>query len=259
MSSSIREVRPKWHLSFDCATKTLAFSLSYIDFEAYKKSKNRINSSIKAIQEIFNRIVSFPPESTKTIIVSEKLIADITIAVKKLDLETRNFIKIIDGDTVDLFPDKKDDDTHTVERIQALARYVTTRIRPILIQKIPAGEHFRIIIEYQGINLKTHKISSALIALFADNDIVIVGPTLKNKVFTCEEGKYCYFAERYSNSYYANKIHTKFNFAKLEDAFGTDIAIINPVSLRGHIADSFMQVIGYIIYGADEKNIAQMF
>jgi len=110
-----------------------------------------------------------------------------------------------------------------------------------------------------GPNAKARAVAAALIALFAEEDVIIVGPTLKNKIATCEEGRYCYFAERYKTSYSANKAHAIYNFAKLEETFGTSISPTAPASLRGHIADSFMQVIGYLVHGPDEKMAAQCF
>ena len=42
--------------------------------------------------------------------------------------------------------------------------------------------------------------------------------------------------------------HAKYNFHKIEDIFQSNIPYTKKTD-RGHIADSFMQVLGYLIYG----------
>ena len=88
--------------------------------------------------------------------------------------------------------------------------------------------------------------------------VVIVGPSLKNRVSVSAEGQYGHFLQRYSNSYGANKAHALFNFAALERVFGSGIPP-TPPTRRGHIADSCMQVLGFVLHGADEKDAARMF
>jgi hypothetical protein len=180
--------------------------------------------------------------------------------VAAIDAETRNFVRIIDGSTADLFPGRADDDIPTVERLRAVARYVASRVRPAVAAIVPPGERLRVVVEFQmGPNAKARAVAAALIALFSEEDVIIVGPTLKNKIATCEEGRYCYFAERYKTSYSANKAHASYNFARLEALFGSTIPPTVPATLRGHIADSFMQVIGYLVHGPDEKMAALCF
>ena len=82
---------------------------------------------------------------------------------------------------------------------------------------------------------------------------------------------YCYLNYDYKNDFivdldnvwkwlgFSNKAHAKYNFALVEELFGTKIPLTTPASLRGHIADSFMQVLGYLIYGPDEKDISFCF
>lgn len=245
--------RPRWHLGFDCATKTFAFSLSRTDLDAFTAGRDRIRQQTRAALEVARRAAGLGGGAAQPV-------AAAAAAVAALDAETRDFVRIVDGETVDLFPGRADNDVSSVERIRAVARYVAGRVRPAVAAAVPAGERLRVVVEFQmGPNARARAVAAALVALFAEDDVIIVGPTLKNKVATSEAGRYCYFAERYKTSYSANKAHAKYNFAALEEAFGTGIPPTTPAALRGHIADSFMQVIGYLVHGPDEKDAAMCF
>ena len=249
--------RPRWHLGFDCATKTFAFSLSRIDLEAFTAGRGRIRTQARAILEVVRRAEALSHEDP---VAAACLVDEVAPATAELDAETRDFVRIVDGETVDLFPGRADGDISTVERLRAVACYVANRIRPVVAASVPPGERLRVVVEFQmGPNARARAVAAALIALFAEEDVIIVGPTLKNKVATCEEGRYCYFAERYKTAYSANKAHASYNFARLEEVFGTGIPPTVPAALRGHIADSFMQVIGYLVHGPDEKMAALCF
>jgi len=240
----------KWYVGFDCATKTFAFSISKVDLRT-ATARARIKEQTLAALELLRR--------AKTLAASDpvkagQLLEKIAPAVDALDAETREFIRIMDGETVDLVPGVADDDIPTVQRVRAVVRYIKTRVRPAIEKFIPPEEPFRAVVEFQmGPNAKARVVASSLITLFAEEDVIIVGPSLKNKVHACEEGRLCYFTPRYSSAYSANKAQAKFNFLKLEEVFGTNIPATKPASLRGHIADSFMQKIGHIVHGSEEK------
>ena len=247
--------RPRWHLGFDCATKTFAFSLSRIDLDAFAAGRDRIRQQTRAVLEVLRRAEALADAAAAAHIVGE-----VAASAAALEAETRDFVRIVDGEVVDLFPGRADEEISTVERIRAVARYIAGRVRPAVAAAVPAGERIRAVVEFQmGPNARARAVSAALITLFAEDDVIIVGPTLKNRVATSEAGRYCYFAERYKTSYSANKAHAKHNFAALEATFGTSIPPTTPAAMRGHIADSFLQVIGYLIHGPDEKNAALYF
>lgn len=258
VTPSLGASRPKWHVGFDCATKTFAFSLSRVDLEAFAAARGRICARLEATREVVRRAEELRRGGDDA--AAARLVAEILPAIEALDAETRAFLHLADGETVDLFPGRADDSISTVERLRAVARYVAQRVRPSVAAVVPAGERLRVVVEFQmGPNAKARAVAAALITLFAEEDVIIVGPTLKNKIAVSEEGRYCYFAERYSTSYGANKAHAKYNFARLEELFGTCIPPTQPASLRGHIADSFMQVLGYLVHGPDEKTAALYF
>ena len=258
------DIDNNWYLSFDCATKTFAFSLIYIDFTKFIIDKEKLYLQYKNLKERLTKIelyyLSVKSSNLTNIIVVKltKLVKNISDDIHKLDAETRQYINLADGETVDLFPDKYDKDISTVERIKATAKYVKSRIEPSIAKNIKTNK-YKVIIEFQmGSNAKSRMISSALIALFADYEVILVGPSLKNKVSLRENSRYCYFIENRSTSYNANKAHTKYNFKLLEEVFGTKIPVSSTAD-RGHIADSVMQVIGYLLYGLDKKIAVTMF
>lgn len=220
---------PRWFLGFDCATKTLAFSLFSIDFEGYKANKIKLWEDLaKAVDGKLS--------------VRE---------IKALDKESKKFVVFADGEVKDLFPGRPDASIHTVERIKALADYVNDRILPSIAQHATSPPE--VVVEFQmGPNAPARTIAAAIIALFHKSKVYIVGPTLKNKMWFCEKGKYCYFVQKYKTTYCANKAHAAFNFSYLETLFGTKIPSTKPTNLRGHIADSVMQVFGHLRYGNDE-------
>lgn len=244
----------RWYLGFDCATKTFAFSLSRVDLGAFRAAKARLRKQMGAAQEILRRAGTLARTDPAS---AAEIVQCVSASVAAADAETRGFIRLADGETIDLFPGIPDEEIPTVERLRAVARYVAGRVRPAVQRHVPAEERLRVVVEFQmGPNSKTRAVAAALIALFAEDDVFIVGPSLKNKIFTCERGRYCYFAERYRTSYTANKAHAKYNFARIEEVFGTQIPVTRPPSLRGHIADSFMQVLGHLVHGDDENAAA---
>jgi hypothetical protein len=195
----------------------------------------QLRQRLAASEELFRRAVAET---------DQELLGKVAITVGVLMEETAKFIQIMDGETVNICPGQVDAEIPTVVRIRSLVRYVNSRVRPALAMHVPTGEPLRVLVEYQAYDPQ-RKISDAILALFAEDDIIIIGAALKNRIATCEEGRYCHFAAKYSTTYNANKAHAKFNFRKIEETFGTKIPPSKP-ALRGHIADSFMQILGHL-------------
>ena len=202
-----------YFLSFDCATKSLAFIIAYVNVNKeslQETSKQLMNTELTCDE--FNKIKS-------------------------------NLISIIDGETVDLFPNIPDANIPTVERIKALVFYVRNRILPKLNSSKLDKTKLKVLIEFQmGANPKARMIFAALIAIFADYDVKLVNPSLKNKIHFSEDGKHKHFIKKYSQLYSANKAHAKYNFELVENMFGSNIKATS--AEKGHIADAFMQILG---------------
>ena len=225
----------RWYLGFDCATKTFAFSLSKLDSHAIKHPeilRKKVDASIELHNKLNPLNVADHPH---IMMLNEMLI--------KLDKEATDVIQLIDGETVDLTNGDADGDIGTIDRVRRVVTYVRSRIMPHII-----GLDVTVVIEYQmGQNMHANIVANALATLFIDHDVSLIVPTLKNKIYFTEQVQYCYFIEKYSRGY-ANKVHVIYNFNYLESVFGTKIAVTKPAKLRGHIADSMIQVLAYIMY-----------
>jgi hypothetical protein len=254
-------LQPRWYLGFDCATKTFAFSLSRVDLAAFAAERAAARTRVAALSELLRRAGAKAARGDA--LGAEEIVARAAPGVAALDGATRAYVRIVDGETVDLLPGRTDADIPTVERLRALARYVARRVRPAVAAALAgetAGAPLCVLVEYQmGANARARAVAAALIALFAEEDVVIVGPTLKNKVAVGEGGHYGDFAQRYATSYAANKAHTKHTFAVFERTFGSGIPATRPPSLRGHIADSFMQVLGLLVHGGGDEEARKRF
>lgn len=247
-----------WYLGFDCATKTFAYSIGYIDREGFMTARERLRMRAAAVKELVRRSVAAASAAASADASADAAEAPdleaVARAVGELDRDTQRFVRVLGGAVRDLAPGRADDDISTVERIRAVKAYVTEHVRPAVLARVPPGVRLRVVVEYQmSANFKARAVAAALITLFAEDDVVIVGPSLKNRVYTAEEGRHCHFAERYKTNYAANKAHAAHNFRELERVMGTEIGAVRPASLRGHIADSFMQLIGFVVYGPTEK------
>lgn len=219
-----------YYLSFDCATKTFAYSLSYVNLDIDHILKDFIADLQRGGREQGEEWEEFQ------------------LLLQKYYLKLKSIIYLMDGAVVDFFPNIPDNKINTVDRIQKMSNY----IKDIVIPKLNDITDIEIFIEFQmGSNHKARMISSALIALFSKYKVRLINPSLKNKVYITEEGKHKHFIKKYTNLYSANKEHAKYNFALIEDIFKSDIPQTKK-NERGHIADSFMQVLGFLLYGSDK-------
>lgn len=247
--------RGQYYLGFDCATKTFAYSLSWVQFDRTAIAQWRRRAEM--IRETLARAESTMKPGAESVV--QALVDRTRTAAEALDAEVLGSLRIFAGATVDLFPGRADGSISAVERIRAMSVYVRAEILPriqalgLLQQGGAAADsppQLSVLVEFQmGANAPARMIAAGLVALFADYDLVVVPPSLKNKIATCAEGHYAVFAQQVATSYTANKNHAKFNFGVIEKAFGTGIPP-SSAALRGHIADSFMQVIGWLVHGA---------
>lgn len=226
-----------FYLGFDCATKTFGFSLMGIRAECFSGRRKYLRQRLR---ELKTWIKEKPTAPFELFLLSK--------AVQDLDAETKSYIVLIDGETKDLFPGRPDKNIHTIERLRALCDYIRSRIMPSIKKNVTGP--LEVVIEFQeGANAKTRIIAPSLATLFIDQKVYFVGPTLKNKVYLSEEGRYCHFAEKYARNYDANKAHVKYNFAALEELFGSQIPSCHPPTLRGHIGDACIQCLGHLMFG----------
>jgi hypothetical protein len=214
-------------IGFDCATKTLAFNICSIDLE---KIKN-INDDVAELITIVKSLTTDNED-------------EMCIKIKEIDDRTKQYIKLIDADVVDLSPGRADKEISSIERISLLHNYVEHRIFP----NLPAN--ITVIIEDQTINNKSGVIEHALAAMFMgkSQQVDIVNPNIRKDVcFDLINGQHSYFTPKYKTSTAAIKAHSKYNFALTEQYFYSSIPFIKK-GLRVHLADSFWQIMGWLKY-----------
>ena len=249
------------YLSFDCATKTFAFTVSRVSLPALRATaqmRGRAAAARLLLERAAARLRGGDAESHRQAAAEYRMAAD---AIARLDAETRAAVEVLDGEVADLAPGQPDASVGTVDRLRAVAHYIERRVRPALARAGGGRAGFAplVVIEYQmGPNSRARAVAAALVALFAAERIVIVGPSLKNRVAASAAGQYGHFLQKHRTSYAANKAHARFNFRTVEAAFPSGVPPTS-AALRGHIADSFMQVLGFILHGPDEKEATHMF
>ena len=205
-------------LSFDCANKSLAYSL--------------IDVNIDLLKEILNKY----PNRKK----NQEIIIDVD------DIST--CFTYVDSDVADLLDGKKLKNVSSVDRAKSLRKYIDNK-------KFDIDINTNILIEKQPekVNVKSCSVSDQLLYHFANQtNISTISPSLKNKIsFTSENNSLIYnkFVTKYSSSYIANKNHAKENFLHFINKSGQEHVISNvKKSNYNDIADSFMQIIAYYAF-----------
>lgn len=227
-----------YYLSFDCATKTFAFGLVAVHAGRYRARRTYLRQRQRELARWAAQRPSDPAE-----------LALLRAAAEELAGETRGYLELLDGETKDLVPGVPDKEIHTVPRVKAVAAYVRGRVAGAVARHVRGGAPLDVLIEFQeGPNARSRAVVPALITLFADGKVYLVGPTLKNRMAVTAANRYCFFAEKYAKSYDANKAHAKANFAALEQLFGSRIPAM-PAAQRGHVADAVMQILGHLAFG----------
>ena len=106
-----------------------------------------------------------------------------------------------------------------------------------------------VLIEYQmSINDKSRCVSQQILYHYSNLESVsinLVGPSLKNKVYI-DNLQHCYFMEKYTTKYSANKNHTKANFLKWLELNGVEMSKDIKKKNYDDIADAFMQIFGWL-------------
>lgn len=209
----------KKYLSFDAATKTLAYSYMTIDVSLYDTYVNELASLYKRI------------ESKDDLGALEKDLLD-------LQTKVRQMLVYHDGGVMDIMPGKKDKEVTDVERIQAVVDYVDN------LPLVDPNTH--VLIEYQmATNFKSRTVATALAALYAQRGhrITFVMPLLKNRVNFTQDLHYIMIQKRYKTTYTANKRHAILNVGYLAQHF--EWAVNVPKKLLSHVSDAVMQTLGY--------------
>lgn len=213
-----------YYLSIDCANKSLAIGLYNLSLDVWK---------LNLLQILTDSVDSNIDKLTKANTYLDSVVEF-------------DFLKVID-----LIPNKKVKETSLIERTLQLYKYISEI--QIYIDNMKLNEIVNVYIEYQmNANDKSRAVYNQLIYAFADDtkySVKVVVPTLKNKIYFCEELKHCRVLQNYSRLYTANKIHCKKNFLYFISLFNKSNSIKGiKKSNIDDVADTFMQMIGQIKY-----------
>ncbi len=234
-----------WFLSFDCATKSFAYSLVEILLDEVGECRAKLatcKERLLAICEELRKARGSESGTTATLAALAKEVA-------ALDAQTRRLVRVAAGETVDLFPGRKDGDIRTPERLKAVARFVEDRVKPLAARLAGGADRFDVAIEFQmGANARTRAVAAGLVALFFRNRTFFVGPSLKGRICLGPGLHHGDFCEKYASSYTASKKHALANFKKLETMFCSELPTMSD-DKKGHIADSVLQVLAHQRYG----------
>jgi hypothetical protein len=217
-----------WYLSYDCALKSLAFAVLWLDMPRARALLPRA----RAAQELLRRAQAGGVGGVGDV-------HALVRAAAALLAELRGCVRICDGETVDLAPGRADRSVKPVERTALVAAYVDRRVRPAL------AEHVRgpltVLIEQQPRgNAPAEYVAITLTALhWGARETRLVPAALKNCTAVCA---YAAFAARYASAYGANKAHARQSLRELENAFGTGVPA-STAAARGHVADCVMQAL----------------
>lgn len=210
------------YLSFDIASRSLAFSFIYYN-----------NDIIKNIQySLYNS-------------------KNDTNLLQTLNNTIEHNIQYFYGNVIDLNNGKKMKDMILLERTINL-KNTLMELKNALIQKQIEfnlnNENVKILLEYQmSANYQANAVFNQIYYEFAEFNPIIVNPCYKNKIHFSEELMYKNFANKYSRNYSANKAHSKENFLYFLKTFNLEDKIVNIKKKNlDDIADSFMQIFGYI-------------
>lgn len=212
------------YLSFDVATKTLAFVkfTTNIDWE-------KLDKILAFVVFCKANLKSASPEQL------DKMI----LKVDSLMVELKSMIIIEDGTTVDLFPDTPNEDIKIVPRVIAATKYIKNRIH--------VDTDTIVIVEFQmGPNNKAGHVEAAIISIFAEHQVHEVHPSLKAKIFFSSELKHHHYTKKYGTLKTANKNHARDNFNEAEKLFTSKLPANITPALKGHIADAFMNAFYFI-------------
>jgi len=216
---------PQHFLGFDCGTKSLGYSLVTYNYPLAKKIKERINlTDCTTISEARERLIELN-ELSKQLIVMRAC------------------------GVLDLVPGKKNKDISTVERVRGLINEIRQTINPHVVDLGDVA--LNVVVEFQmGINAQSRHIESALIALYADCNVIIISPVLKNKIILPDDPKsnQCYFFEANLSNYVANKKHCVYCFTRISKLFEFELPKLSAHKMRD-LADSFMQIWGFLRFG----------
>ena len=220
-------------IGFDCATKSLGVAYITYDTSQY--------NTIALLATKLKTVVG-TTDTIKTVDLNK--ILDI---LKQIQSALDHVIYVRGIELYNLLGDKQIKDVPFVEKMRFLK---------VALNKVSASANFtgkisgstaasaditslpKILVEYQmSANFKSHDIFTGIIYHFAENDVQVIGPSLKQKIAFGSDGRYSHFLKKYSSNYAANKAHSKFNVVEW-------LTVFNQIDMIKNIKQSNLDDVG---------------
>ena len=231
-----------WYLSFDCATKSLAFSL----LRVRRPTKAWYAAAAAEASEAAAAAAAGEGGAARRL-------------GERLDRESRGLCHLAAGGVVDLCPGRAQKEIGTVERVKALVAFLEGTVAPALAAAAgcppPSSPALKVAVEYQMVpNEQARKVAVALVTHYAAAGVFLVGPALKNTV--APRGRpdlhHAAFVEKYRSRYTANKRHAEALYHDyVAPLFGHRVEGV-PRERRADFADSVLQVLGWVRRGGEK-------
>lgn len=252
-------------LSFDCAHRSLAYTLADVDVSIISTLNDLALKILKIIHdvvgsEILQQLIEGDStnywfklhelrEKDKPAV--DRYIETFARLIVQVNEHVEGFIKIEKYGVVDVLGGLNTDSVGLVYRSRCLKSTLDNLLRDddidndtiVLIEDQPKAKNF-----------KSSGIQSQLCLYYADNDIYLMDPKKKNKINFTPELTHEKFLEAYTDSYDANKMHSTANFIHLIENLGIGLNIFNTIDDSNYddLADSFMQIMVFIFEGPPE-------
>lgn len=256
----------KQFLGFDCANKSLGYTLAYYNTSLHSQL-DELKSKLLKEFESFAPFKSYcaaynANEAARTLIQKTKTGKPLSEALTSLQNEILLNPKLItllgkyivesyfiinkslitkSCGVIDLIPGKKVKETSLLERTLPLKKFLST-IKPdvdavVIIEEQPAT-----------VNDKSNTVQDQICYEYCGNyEVKNILPKWKNRLCFGEGLSYEEIRAKYKKKYTANKVHSKLNFLKYIDMTG-QTKMLEGVKKDNYddLADSCMQIIAYV-------------
>lgn len=216
-------------LSFDIASRSLAYTIMYYNTDVLSIISNIINndSITNGIDSISN--IGYVLKRNVDLRVCD--VTDINEGLKNKEVDT--LIK-----------------TKKLKSILLTLQSILENFKAELLNEGGINTEIAVLLEYQmPSNYQANAVFNQIYYHFVDYNPQIISPCYKNKIYFSNDLTYDNFSSKYKNTYSANKSHTKANFLYFMESFGLKerISHIKKKNLDD-AADSFIQIFAYINY-----------
>lgn len=206
-------------LSFDCANRSLAYTHASVNVELLK--------DLSELNEEFKRAATD----------EDKL----RLLIKLMAL-MNGFITVMKSGVIDVMDGVKLNETSPVYRVKQLKKVLDT-----INAELKPGSLVMIEEQPQARNYKSSSVQDQIMMYYADYELMLMNPRLKNKICFREDLHHDTFKMTRRDLYAANKDHSKENFKYFIANFGLESMLVG-VKPKNYddLADSFMQIMSYV-------------